>query len=56
MNRTTRSACGPMSAPIGTTWQTEDVTSSLASCLADTLAPYTDGIHPDEVLGFALDP
>src|SRR5689334_14788169 len=56
MSCATRSRYGPMSAPIGRTRQTEEVTPSLASCLAETLAPDTDGIHPDEVLGFALDP
>jgi hypothetical protein len=45
-----------MSVPIGRTWQTEEVIPSLASCLAETLPCDTDGIHPDEVLGFALDP
>jgi hypothetical protein len=33
-----------------------NVPPSLASCLAETLPCDTDGIHPDEVLGFALDP
>ena len=33
-----------------------EVMQPLTSCRPDTLASGEDGIHPDEMLGFALDP